>query len=550
VELFVERARAVLPGFDVGQDGAAEAVEEICRRLDGIALAIELAAARMVSMSAQDVRDRLGDRFRLLSGSRRALERHQTLRHAVQWSFDLLDAEERLMLGRCSVFAVGFDLAAATEICGDGAGSDVYAVLDLLDSLVRKSLVTSDQAAGHARYGTLETVRQFAEEQLAATGTSDQVRDRHATYYADRAVAHWELWDGPRQPVALHWVDDEFANLRTAFRWATDRGNLAAASAIASSTALLSWARQRFEPVGWAEEILAAATAAQLRQLPRLFTAASLCSFTGRADVARGYAQAAMRLEADARYDGFEGGWSRSLEATAHRYAGRSDRWLDICADLAVTAGYARVFGLCGLTFMLAEVKRGEEARAIADETLSTARRHGNPMFIAYAMWAYGRAYMETDPARAMDSLREGLDYAQVHRVAIMEANIARHAAAVEAVHGELDRALELFDAAIDSLHRSGNHGDLVPTLAYLAVFFDRIERPEVAATVYGASTRHSALHRAPHRRALLDHLRAVLGETAFDHCVTAGAAMEPGDAVRYARSHIQLARHQLNNRQ
>jgi predicted ATPase len=124
-------------------------VLEICRRLDGIPLAIELAAARMVSMSAQDVRDRLGDRFRLLSGARRGLERHQTLRQAVQWSYDLLDEEEQALLNNCSVFADGFDLETATQICGQER--DAYDVLDLLDSLVRKSLVTAQPVQGHTR---------------------------------------------------------------------------------------------------------------------------------------------------------------------------------------------------------------------------------------------------------------------------------------------------------------------------------------------------------------------------------------------------------------
>jgi predicted ATPase len=170
VELFVERAHAVKPDFAPGVGADSEAVAEICRRVDGIALAIELAAARMVSMSPQDVRDRLGDRFRLLSGSRRGLERHQTLRNTVQWSYDLLDDGERAVLGCCSVFADGFDLAAAAHLCD---GLDEYTVLDRLDSLVRKSLVTSEQVGSHARYAMLETIRQFAEEQLAATGSID-----------------------------------------------------------------------------------------------------------------------------------------------------------------------------------------------------------------------------------------------------------------------------------------------------------------------------------------------------------------------------------------
>ena len=173
VELFVARARAVVAGFAVHDEADSAAVTEICRRLDGIPLAIELAAARMVSMNPAEVVQRLSDRFRLLSGSRRGLERHQTLRHAVQWSYDLLDDDERAVLDRCSVFAGGFDVAAATHVCGD-VGFDEYTVLDLLDSLVRKSLVTTEQISGHTRYAMLETIRQFAEDQLAATGSIER----------------------------------------------------------------------------------------------------------------------------------------------------------------------------------------------------------------------------------------------------------------------------------------------------------------------------------------------------------------------------------------
>src|SRR5262249_7756975 len=136
VELFVERATAVAPGFaiDSGEDRAS--VEDICQRLDGIPLAIELAASRMGSMTPFEVRGRLHDRFRLLSGARRGVERHQTLRNAVQWSYDLLGKDERALLDSCSVFAGGFDLPAAVAVADS---TDELEVLDLLASLVRKS---------------------------------------------------------------------------------------------------------------------------------------------------------------------------------------------------------------------------------------------------------------------------------------------------------------------------------------------------------------------------------------------------------------------------
>jgi predicted ATPase len=145
----------------------ADAVLTICRRLDGLPLAIELAASRMASMSAAEVRDRLDDRFRLLVGSRRSLSRHQTLRHAVAWSYDLLSEDEKLLLDRCSVFTGGFDLQSA---CAVADSDDEYAVLDRLDALVRKSLLAADRSSGHTRYSMLETIRQFAEDQLATSG--------------------------------------------------------------------------------------------------------------------------------------------------------------------------------------------------------------------------------------------------------------------------------------------------------------------------------------------------------------------------------------------
>src|SRR5882757_877570 len=167
VNLFLDRAQSVVSDFSLAQPGEADAVVEICRRLDGIPLAIELAASRMASMTASEVRDRLDQRFRLLVGSRRGLARHHTLRHAVAWSHDLLDEAEKTLLERCSVFAGGFDLESAYAVTGS---DDEFAILDLLDALVRKSLLVADRSSGRTRFSMLETIRQFAEEQLVACG--------------------------------------------------------------------------------------------------------------------------------------------------------------------------------------------------------------------------------------------------------------------------------------------------------------------------------------------------------------------------------------------
>ena len=214
VSLFVERAQGVAPRFSMADGDEAAAVVEICRRLDGIPLAIELAASRMASMTASEVRDRLDHRFRLLVGSRRGLERHHTLRHAVAWSYDLLDDAEKTLLDRCSVFAGGFDLQSACAVAGSD-DSDDYAILDLLDALVRKSLLVADRSSGRTRFSMLETIRQFAEEQLVASGAAAEVRAAHARYFAGREADILALWDSPRQREAYDWFTAELANLRT-----------------------------------------------------------------------------------------------------------------------------------------------------------------------------------------------------------------------------------------------------------------------------------------------------------------------------------------------
>ena len=216
----------------------AAAVIEICQRLDGIPLAIELAASRMASMTASEMRDRLDHRFRLLVGSRRGLERHHTLRHAVAWSYDLLDDTEKTVLDRCSVFAGGFDLQSACAVAGSD-DLDEYAILELLDALVRKSLLVADRSSGRTRFSMLETIRQFAEEQLVARGEASEIRAAHSRYFAGREADILALWDSPRQREAYDWFTVELANLRTAFRWAADHGDLDVAATIATYAGLL-----------------------------------------------------------------------------------------------------------------------------------------------------------------------------------------------------------------------------------------------------------------------------------------------------------------------
>src|ERR1700730_18244331 len=293
VNLFVDRAHSVVSDFSLAQPGEGDAVVEICRRLDGIPLAIELAASRMASMTASEIRHRLDHRFRLLVGSRRGLERHHTLRHAVAWSYDHLDDAEKAVLERCSVFAGGFDLESACAVMGS---DDDFATLDLLDALVRKSLLVADRSSGRTRFSMLETIRQFAGEQLVVEDRTAEAGAAHPHYFAGREADILALWDSPRQREAYAWFTIELANLRTAFRWGADQGDLDLAAALATSYALLGYLVENYEPIAWAEELIEPARAVDHPRLAFLYMAASQCFTIGRIEEAVGYAEAGQTV--------------------------------------------------------------------------------------------------------------------------------------------------------------------------------------------------------------------------------------------------------------
>jgi hypothetical protein len=171
---------------------------------------------------------------------------------------------------------------------------------------------------------------------------------------------------------------------------------------------------------------------------------------------------------------------------------------------------------------------------------------YGNPFLIAFALYGSGRAFEQADPDRALEALREGLVYSREQRLSVFEALIARVTAGLEAAHGEFATALVSFDTAIDSLHRAGNITNIAVTLASLAVLFDRLDRFEIAATIYGTSTRDPGIVMVVGLPSVIEGLRVKLGDAIFDDQVATGAAMELAEAVRYARNQIQAARNEV----
>ncbi|XUL87699.1 AfsR/SARP family transcriptional regulator [Streptomyces galilaeus] len=251
LRLLAERGAAARPGFTVEDD--IEACAEICRRLDGMPLAIELAAARLRMLTPRQIADRLDDRFRLLtSGSRTLLPRQQTLRAVVDWSWDLLDADERDVLSTLSVFAGGCDLAAAEAVCGPVA-------FEALGSLVDKSLVVAAPSGdGEMRYRLLETVAEYAGERLDEAGRRPRAARAHLTYYRELARTTDPLLRGPGQLAAVERLEREYENLRTALRHAVaERDEQEAICLVLSLTWYWHMRDVRMEARNWCVEVMA-----------------------------------------------------------------------------------------------------------------------------------------------------------------------------------------------------------------------------------------------------------------------------------------------------
>lgn len=547
VSLFIERARLARHDFDLQEPQTSAAVTEICETVDGLPLGIELAAARMSAMSAIEVRDRLTDRFRLLQGDRSGPERHLTLGHAVEWSYDLLADDERSLLCAASVFAGGFDLSSLCALVDD---AEEIEVLRHLDSLVRKSLVVADHSATTTRYGLYETIRQFAEDRLADAGQRDGARDAHAAYLGRQSVAKWERWNGPGWREAVDWVELELDNLRVGYRWSAERGQMEVATDIVAHAALMGFSVQLFETLAWAEELLDAASSADVARLPRLYTAAGYACFAGRPDAARQNAHRATELEADGRYDPCERGYSMFIEALGQVYCGDLDRYIELTGKVAERYGAERGYGLASYVDGLQSAGRVEEALALTEQSVAAARGLGNPYWIAYALWIAGMAFSRSDSRRALAAWDEGVAFVREHRVQFFEGFLARDAARLHTSDGEPEAALVLFEEAIASFHRSGNVPQLIITLASVPALFERIERSEAAATLFGAMSRHeSSFHHVPELADLEDGLSSKLGVERTRTLVAEGAAFDLDAAAVYAHRQIAAARRDPRSR-
>ena len=373
VRLLCDRAALVRPGFSLSAQNAAD-IGEICRRLDGIPLAIELAAARLGTLTPAQLAARLGDRFGLLTGgSRTGPARHRTLREAISWSHELLGQPEQVCFRRLAVFAGGCTIDAAEAVCAD-ASLPAEAVLETVSALVDRSLLTTEERCGSMRYGMLESVREYAREQLIQAGEDDQLGRRHLVWLLD--LADQADLDGADQSAWLDLLDAEHDNFRAGLEWALVTWQAGPALALAGALAAFWVARGYFgEGRRW---VGAALDAAAADGDPR----ARATALDGAAQLA--FAHADFLAERDLLLESL-GIWRR---------LGQPARVAQCLSDLGVAAHI-----------------RGEldAARSLLGEALESARLAADQRQIAMALNGLGRLALQDDPARATAYLEEGL---------------------------------------------------------------------------------------------------------------------------------------------
>ena len=537
--LFIERAQAVSPHASFTSPTESDAVVEICRRLDGIPLAIELAASRMVSMTAVEVRDRLDDRFRLLVGSRRGLERHQTLHHAVQWSYDLLSDDEKWLLARCSVFSGGFDLAAACAISGS---DDELGTIDLIDALVRKSLLIADRTSERTRFTMLETIRQFAEEQLFSSADPEAARTVHAHYFSSVETDLLAVWDSPRQRETYQWFNRELANLRSAFRWAADQRDLDTATALAVNTTFFGYFVEQWEPVAWVEELIPAAEAVQHPRLAQLYVGAAYCAALGRVREFAQHAQAAQVAIESGQFAYVTDEFSCGV-AAGYSTTGQPERAVEWCRAMIARNPARHLASQAVLVIALAVSGSSAEAMKASEGLIDAAADSDNPAMAGAALLAYGWARRHSDPTGAYEWLLRARAIAEESGDRQQESIISGLLTGLAADHGELSEAFGYISQMVRHYYDSGGVELMRNALGLLSALLDRVDMPEPAATISGFAA--TALARAgfPEIDSAITHLRNLLGDAAYSELARAGAGMSIAQVANSAFEQIDVAR-------
>lgn len=560
VRLFTERATTVDPRFVLGEANVGSVVE-ICQRLDGIPLAIELAAARVSTMAPDDIAVRLGDRFRLLAGGRRtAVPRQQTLHALIDWSWDLLTDDDRRLLRRLSVFTGGWTAQLAVPVVGDASDRlDPFDMADGLTRLVDRSLVIVDR--GTMRYRMLETIRQYAREQLIAAGEASAVSDRHFAAFADLAIQAEEPTRGPAMVDWLDRLDTELDNLGSALEWGLEADPW---SAVRMASALLPYWAFRVMSQDNDARIIAAIEIARARVVglsgadpaeqalaARLLgEAARFWATSGRAAVALGWAEDAVSL-ADASGD-------RSAQVAAYLgmsiamvFSGQAGRdgtdvrpIFERATDLAEETGQWWVLalsgGFAGVSIAPFDPVGGA---ALMQRGLDAAKRSGSPYAIGAAAMAQGRMLGHVGKTDASVTAF-GVAIQRFSEVGDERSVLAARSDMAHALRrgGRFDDALALYRETIAAWVHLGQRGAIANQLENIAyVWFeqgdlDRAARLLGAADVIRDVAEASmAFDEVPEYTESVERLRTSMDGATFDRAWADGRSMSQTDAVALA---------------
>jgi predicted ATPase/class 3 adenylate cyclase len=564
VLLFADRAAGVSPGFVLGEAHTAGVVE-VCRRLDGIPLAIELAAARVAVMTPAEIAAHLDERFRLLTGGRRGrVERHQTLRAALEWSYSLLIDTDRAVFDRLGAFPTSFDEAAAVAVCG-GQGIERWDVIDALASLVAKSMVGADQAGDTTRYQLLETLRHFARDHA---GDLDGLRRRHATHYA---VFAEEAGVGLASPDELAWrprVTAELDNLRAAAGWAfdaPDREDLALGIRLLDGLAP--------EPATLHYTGIYALAATALLRVDELSPAGRAVVFNAAAHAALnvGQYEQAKKLAADAiaESEAVTFAWNGSLWVLSYANVVGGD---PAAARAVLAEGRCRVdaegasdwlnAGLHSLTSFIAIITGDHEtARTEVEENLVIARRLGAPTLLANALTGHALMIADQRPQEALAAAEEVMRLIEAGAADSNAYSGAAHiAATIRSAQGDIVGAASVLHAAIEHEAQIGRRGLIAGGLRIAAIVLAATRHGnEAAATLIAAANGPVLGHYAPATWAGIEVVRseraaadvaAALGPAAYTQAQQRGASMSYDEIIAYTLDHLSRLTESESDRQ
>jgi predicted ATPase/DNA-binding SARP family transcriptional activator len=511
VQLFVERAQATLPSFTL-TDGNAPAVNDICRRLDGIPLAIELAAARVRVLSPEQIAARLGDAFRLLSsGSRTALPRHRTLRATMEWSFALLAAREQALLRRLSVFAGTFTLDAAEYVCA-GELLDVEDILDGVSALVEKSLVGMEPGEGEARYRLLETVRQYGAERLEEAQERELVERRYADWYLNvMEQAAPMLVGGSSQPGLVSRLTADIDNLRAASAWAT--AHESRAELALRFVGALYWLFYALGQFREARQLTDRALQLQPPGVNPLFRGRALLS-SGLAALAQGeYGRAGNDFSAA----------------------------LPLLSEAGDTTGVGTALAKWGAVLLLDG--RFDAAVAKLDEAIAyTHDAPANDIARIFArFWRGWAAYEGGNIEVARELVFSNMDVGREYRLPTTLGHSLSTAAYIELARGDVESACVLVKEGLEIEVTAGDGWGIAVALDVVAIIASHRGRDEDAARLLGGidSHRHRLSAALPglatrDRERLVLHLRSTLGPR-FDRLYAEGSKFTTDMAVGLA---------------